>query len=113
MGGFLQNMQILDAANTAQQAKSQSDSLRAEVDDLLRRHQRLELACAAMWELLRDQCQLQDEVLAAKMAQLETSRAANVTAKLIVCPDCNHKNAVLRRKCLYCGNELPMQNPFA
>lgn len=75
------------------------------------RMDQLELASAAMWELLRDKFQLTDAELVAKIEEIDLrdgSRDHKMKRESGVCPTCQRRVATKSRiRCIYCGSDLP------
>jgi ribosomal protein L32 len=76
----------------------------------------LELACAGLWELLKEKNGYTDAELMTLIKQIDQKRAdktptlGNVDHN--VCPKCGHKMLTHNHcKCLWCGADLPT-NPF-
>jgi len=71
----------------------------------------LELACASMWELLRDKFQLTDAELMAKIEEVDLRdgvRDHKMRRPLAACPNCQRTIATKSRiRCIYCGVALP------
>ncbi len=71
----------------------------------------LALACAAMWQLLRERTNMTEQDLADRMVLLDShdipadpKAAAHTINK---CPKCSHNISPKHRRCLYCGYQLP------
>lgn len=83
---------------------------------LERRVDSLELACSAMWELLKDQHGFTDEQLTVKMQELD-ARDGRIDGEITPeseekCPSCGRSVLTKRGpKCLWCGADLP-RGPF-
>lgn len=75
------------------------------------RMDQLELACAGMWELLRDKFQLTDAELLAKIEEIDLrdgTRDHKVKRASGECPTCKRRIATKSRiRCIYCGSDLP------
>ncbi len=75
----------------------------------------LELACAAMWDILKQKGGLTDAELIKAIEHVD-GRDGNVDGKIrpveAVCPNCNRKLMTRSRKaCVWCGATLKM-SPF-
>lgn len=76
----------------------------------------LQLACAAMWELLREKNGVSDNELIEKIKEIDM-RDGNPDGKMISptekCPECGH-NLLIRARdvCSWCG-ALMKQSPFS
>ncbi|HTQ12076.1 MAG TPA: hypothetical protein VMI31_18580 [Fimbriimonadaceae bacterium] len=82
----------------------------AQLTTLQHRVDSLELACAALWKLLKEQHGFTDEQLKAIIQQIDAADGAadgKITNQGGVCPHCQHR--ILSRtstKCLWCGAPL-------
>ena len=68
-----------------------------------------------MWELLREQTNLTEDQLLARMADINVRDGAvdgKITKKPMVCPHCAHTVFPRNKKCMYCGGELPIDSVF-
>ena len=83
------------------------DRLRGDVD-------RLTLACAAMWTLVKEHGHSEED-LAARMQALDM-RDGRLDGKLapdvVTCPGCGRKSRPARKNCMYCSAELPRGTAF-
>ena len=70
---------------------------------------RLTLACAALWSLLKEHGHT-DEQLAARMQELDL-RDGKLDGKLapdvVTCTGCGRKSRPERKTCMYCSAQLP------
>lgn len=103
------------AAQTA--ARSSQDAMEAKTDvrRLDDRLDRLELACAAMWSLLKDVHGFTDEQLLQRAVALDEAdgkRDGKVGSGPKVCPSCKRTSPVRSSgKCLWCGASM-VEGPF-
>ena len=85
-----------------------------EVERLRNDVDRLTLACAAMWTLLKDDGHTEDE-LAARMQALDM-RDGRMDGKMapdvVTCKGCGRKSRPDRKTCMYCNAELPRGAAF-
>lgn len=89
--------------------------LRHQVEDLQSRLDCLTLAAQAMWELIREQSRLSDAELASKMQEVDLRDGeadGRITASVVSCPGCGRRGRSNRRRCVYCGGELPPHHVF-
>lgn len=86
-----------------------------EFQFLERRIESLELACAGLWTLLKEQHGYTDEELVEAVRQVDLrdgTEDGKISGSIEVCPQCNRK--MLTRKspnCSWCGAELA-RSPF-
>ncbi len=96
-----------DSARKLGRAEDEHQSLQQDLD-------RLTLACAAMWSLLKEHGHTEEELLA-RMEELD-QRDGRIDGKLaldaVVCAGCGRKSRGQRRACLYCGKPLPRTSAF-
>jgi len=73
----------------------------------------LELACAAMWEIVREKLGVTEDELKAKMHEIH-ARDGEINGRIAahateVCPHCHHKLLTRGGKvCVWCGEALPV-----
>jgi hypothetical protein len=86
-------------------------------DDLARMQadlDRLALACAALWSLLKDAGHTEEQ-LAARMQELDL-RDGKLDGKLaldvVTCTGCGRKSRPERKTCMYCSTPLPRGAAF-
>jgi hypothetical protein len=95
------------AARGAERVAQEAESLQAELN-------RLTLACAAMWTLLKEHGHTDEELLA-RMEQLDLRDGkldGRMTPEAIACAACGRKTRPGRRSCLFCGSDLPAGPAF-
>ena len=70
----------------------------------------LELACAGMWELLKQTTGLDDEKLVAKIKDIDVKDGrvdGKISAGVQICPACGRQSLVRNAKlCTWCGADL-------
>jgi len=105
-----------DTRSSGEDAQVRGELARAG-DQLLAMHSqvdRLTLACAAMWSLLKQHGHTEEELLAAMQAL--DMRDGRIDGKLPapprICAACKRKSAAVRASCLYCGAKLPDAGAF-
>jgi hypothetical protein len=75
---------------------------------------RLTLACAALWSLVKEHGHADEELLA-RMQELDLRDGkldGRLAADVVSCKDCGRKTKAGRRTCLYCGKPLPAGPAF-
>lgn len=104
-----QQFRIAEAKNEALNAKSQSESTRREVDDLRRQVDTLTLTCQALFETLRDQVGIPEEMLLSTIEEIDLRDGVadgKITRQPVNCPNCGRRSSARRRNCLYCGERM-------
>jgi len=107
---LLQQRQIGQARQAANQAEDAASRIGNDIAELERVVESLTLTCQAMWELLREQTHITDEMLLARMQEVDLRdgrRDGKVSNAASVCPGCSRPNKARREVCLYCGAALP------
>jgi len=100
---------------TANSAKSKAESLEREVLYLSKRVERLSLACQALWEILRETSQMEDDQIVTRMEEIDLrdgSMDGKITRRPIACLVCKRMGNSARTECLYCSAPLPRENIF-
>ena len=96
------------AGHTADQAKNHAKDLERTVD-------RLTLACLAMWELVREKTDLDNDDLMQRITEIDL-RDGHLDDRLVQrrreCPSCARTTHGRRDWCLYCGHAFPRTSPF-
>ena len=92
-------------------------ALRVEHDvaRLSRHVGRLSLCCQAMWELIRDNTNLSEEDLTAKISEIDLRDGREddrMGTRVFKCPNCGHRTNTTRENCIMCGSNLPKQHAF-
>jgi ribosomal protein L32 len=115
LGGALPHMHAArDAKQSAMRASSQADramerSLEAEFEV-----ERLRLVTQAMWEFLKDQTDVTDSDLEARIQEIDLRDGKNdgkLDRQIAVCGQCHRKTGVrAHRLCFYCGSKLDKQH---
>jgi hypothetical protein len=114
---LLQQRQIGQAKQSAAQAASAASRSEKDIGELGSVVASLTLTCQAMWELLREQGNLTDEMLLRKMQEVDLrdgKRDGRMGALALACPACSRPNNARHERCVYCGELLPPpQHVFA
>jgi hypothetical protein len=110
-----QERRIGDASIRAGEARASSDRVRDDADELRRRIETLSLACQALWEVVRSQHGLSDEVLLRKIEEIDLRDGkldGAMGATSVNCSNCGRSGRSTRQKCMYCGTVLPSPHIF-
>ncbi len=78
----------------------------SDISRIEQRLDRLSLACQAMWELLRDSTNFEEQDIFTKMEEVDLRDGVadgKMSDPIIHCPNCGRKGSSRRRLCLYCG----------
>ena len=117
---LLQNNRIRQADETAQGARVSTRKARWDIQVLEQRirlleerTERLTLAAMAMAEILRDRSGISEEVIEAKIREIDL-RDGKPDGKLATrvkrCGQCDRVSSPTRAACLYCGTPLPEES---
>src|SRR4029450_8618647 len=107
---LLQQRQIGQARHAATQAETAAGRAGRDIAELERVIESLTLTCQAMWELLREQTHLTDEMLLERMQEVDLrdgQRDGRISSATATCPGCSRVHSARREQCLYCGRALP------
>ncbi|MBM3822088.1 MAG: hypothetical protein FJ404_04200 [Verrucomicrobia bacterium] len=75
----------------------------------------LTIACQALWELLRRNSDLSDDLLIRTMEEIDLrdgKQDGKITRRPVPCPKCRRNSQSGRSHCLYCGELLPVVHVF-
>ncbi len=98
----------------ASRATDKADRARDELRDVQEQLDRLTLACAALWSLLKQHGHAEEELIA-RMQDLDLRDGkpdGRLTPGPLTCAGCQRKAASHRETCLYCGATLPRPGAF-
>jgi len=106
-----------DSSTRRQAASAASDASAAkrEVMELEHALNRMRLASAAVWELVKESTQLTEDDLINKMAVLDAKDGVadgQLTRHPRPCVQCKRTVPPKQKKCIYCGAEQPMTSVF-
>ncbi|HYG73873.1 MAG TPA: zinc ribbon domain-containing protein [Planctomycetota bacterium] len=97
-----------DAADAARVAQQEAAKLREDLD-----HQTL--ITVALWELLKQKCQLSDADLVAAVREVDM-RDGKVDGRYVrapePCPKCKRPVTLSTNTCAYCGTKVERSSPF-
>ena len=108
-----QQHQINQVEDRARDASARATRVITRIADLEDRVDSLALACQAMWELLSQRVPNADQVLQAKMQEVD-GRDGRIDGKMrrvmTKCPACDRPLHSRHRRCMYCGEQIPVEN---
>jgi hypothetical protein len=107
---LIQQRQIGQAKQAADEAATSATRTQKDIASLERVVESLTLTCQAMWELLREQTNLTDEMLIQRMQEVDLrdgKRDGKMAAQTSTCKSCSRINNASREQCIYCGAKLP------
>jgi hypothetical protein len=108
-GGYRDaNRQAAEASNEASAAKLEATELRDQLA-------RMKLACAAVWELLKEKTGLTEDDLATRMAILDAKDGVadgKLTRSIRKCVKCGRTVPAKQNKCMYCSETQPADSIF-
>ncbi len=76
---------------------------------LQRRMEHLTLACQAMWELIRENSNISEEMLAERIQEVDIRDGVvdgKMRAQVVDCPTCGRKTNIKRGFCVICGDPV-------
>ena len=103
------------ARQQAASASADAASAKRDVSDLENELARMRLACAAMWELVREKTGLTEDDLIAKIAILDARDGVadgKLTRTIRKCTQCGRTIAAKQNKCMYCGTVRAIDSVF-
>ncbi len=110
-----QQVKIDSAQRAAHLAESKADRFAYDIADVQKKLERLSLSCQAMWELLRDHSELDEQDIENKILEID-NRDGRVDGKISTqqkkCPSCNRPTTSRRNMCVICGAELKKKHKF-
>jgi len=109
-GGYMHGGRVTSPAGEVMTSldKQKADRAARQAASVEQRIDKLALVCMAMWSLLREQTDLTEEDLLARVREIdlqdgrEDGKAARQVAK---CPQCNRTMSPRHERCMWCGAE--------
>jgi TolA-binding protein len=103
-GRFIQHQKFDDTKREARRSAADAADAKDQVRELQERVDELSLVLNAMWVLVQEQTDLDDEDLARKLSELSLERegASHEPAQ---CAQCGRPLSSRHPKCMYCGAE--------
>lgn len=96
-------------------ARTKSSSTKDEIKCLQQKFEKLSITCQALWELVKDKTDLTDDMIIAKIEEIDLRDGVDdgkETATAIVCSKCGRKTNSRRDLCMYCGAKLGKKEIF-
>lgn len=107
--------QSLSSRIDSDQTSTKAERAKLETKELTERVERLQLACQAMWEVIRDTTPITEQDLEAKILEVDT-RDGKVDGKIsthsLTCHACGKPTNSKRDRCVMCGAFLRRQHKF-
>jgi hypothetical protein len=110
-----QQGRISDVRDTAQDAQSAARRAETQMQDLKRKVDSLTITCQALWELLAERLDMNENLILEKMQEIDLRDGTldgRISPTLVSCPGCARTNKAERKQCLYCGADLPTTHIF-
>jgi rubrerythrin len=101
------NQQAARDAQKADDTKTKAKNAAYDARDLKDQVERLALASQAMWEIIRDKLELQEEDVYEKMEEIDIKdgrRDGKLSGEILTCKQCGRKGNSSRQLCIYCGS---------
>ena len=112
---LMQWLQIQRATSRASELGRDLAGAQRELERLQGTVDKLSLACAALWELLKERDGLADDALLQRILEIDLRDGVidgRIHERPSECPQCGRKNGPRRTSCLYCASALPDGGPF-
>jgi len=103
------------ARSQAAAASSDAASAKRDVSELEHELARMRLACAAVWELVREKTGLTEDDLIAKIAVIDARDGVadgKLTRSVRKCTKCGRTMPAKQNKCMYCGTLRAVESVF-
>ncbi len=107
--------EIDNAQRQAGRAELKSEQVHHQIALLEDKIESLALACQSLWELLRDNTDLTEVELNAKIQEvdLRDGRQDGKLSRVVGdCPSCGRKTSKRRHRCIYCGSDTSSGEVF-
>ena len=86
------------------------------VEELNQRMDKLIITCQAMWEIIKENSNMQEEDIVAKINEIDKRDGVEdgkITLKIAKCVSCGRTLSRKHNKCLYCGSSPKLTNLFS
>ena len=103
------------ADRKAEKADRKVGNYSSDNDETKRHLNRLSLACQAMWELLKENSDLNELDLENKILEVDLRDGKadrKITTRVLSCPSCGKNTNSKRNNCIMCGAPLSKSNQF-
>jgi hypothetical protein len=110
-----QKQQISEAAHEAQRATDRAARLENELTQLRRKVDRFALTAQAMWELIKEKTELNEQDLVKRMDEIDLrdgTQDGKIGTEVIECPECKRPVSSARDVCMYCGAAIDRKHLF-
>ena len=110
-----QTRQIGSASRKAERATANADRVVTHMMALENKVESLALACQSLWELLRENTELSEKDLEAKMEEVDLRdgrKDGKMSSVTDACPKCGRKTSRRRPRCIYCGTDVGSPEVF-
>ena len=110
-----QQQGIASAKRSADRAQAKAESFSDEIAKMSRHLNRLTLACQSMWELIRDNTNLTEEDLEAKVLEVDLRDGhadGRIRTQILTCSACGRKTNSKRAFCVMCGAPVDRPSQF-
>ncbi|MFT5301409.1 MAG: hypothetical protein ACI87E_002512 [Mariniblastus sp.] len=104
-----QEGRINSATRKAGRAQLEAEQTKENLALLESKIETLALACQSLWELLRENTNLNETDLESKIEEIDLRdgrRDGKMTKITEACPQCERRTSCRRPRCLYCGTAL-------
>jgi hypothetical protein len=106
---LFQTKRINDATGRTTDVNERVTKSQAFVDHLTDRVERLTLINCALWEIIKSNHGLNDQMLADKMAEIDMrdgTRDGKIGSGPSACSKCGRNSSARHKNCIYCGNSI-------
>jgi hypothetical protein len=110
-----QDRQLAEAERQADAGRRAADQANSRIRDLEADVDRLRLACAAMWSLLKERCSVSDQEFADRLRDLDLRDGkldGRMAPEASTCSKCGRVMSARHQRCMYCGAEGLQTGPF-
>lgn len=110
-----QERRIGEARSQAARGAARADAASMAVGSLEARFERMVLVNMALWSLLKETTGLTDELLAARVKEIDLEdgrKDGKIQATVEPCPKCNKTLSKKHQRCLFCGYEPEAPDVF-
>lgn len=106
---FYQQKRLSQVSSGLDHAKQNNQRIESEIRDLRRELDRVTLACQGMWELIRENSDITEDMLAERLHQIDLRDGfadGKMGVQVISCPSCGRKTNSKRGYCIMCGEPV-------